>query len=234
MADPGGVHRRLYNFLIKYDILYDKQFGFRANHSTINAATVLNADILLALEEKMSSVAVFLDLSKAFDIINHNILFTKLNHYGIRGIALEWFRSYLQNRIQYVAYSGVKSKCASVSHGVPQGSILGPLLFIIYTNDLPESIVHSKTVLFADDTTIYCMDKNIQQLYEKINSDLITLDDWFRENKLSLNTSKTNYIHFGNRAMLNNGDIHITIGNNKIERVESTKFLGLVIDNKLT
>ena len=134
------VHRRLYSFLDVNDILYKNQFGFRRKHSTIDAVTKFVTDISRSLDDRESTLAVYLDLSKAFDTINHSILKTKLEFYGVRGQALDWFSSYLSNRKQYVSYMGSNSTVQNISCGVPQGSVLGPLLFIIYTNDLPNQL----------------------------------------------------------------------------------------------
>ena len=148
------------------------------------------------MDNKQCTLAVFLDLSNDFDTIYHMPLLSKLAHHGVRGIALEWFRNCLTNRRQYVQINGKISNTDIVTYGVPQGSVLGPLLFIIYTNDLPQSLTNSKTILFADDTTIFKSSKNIENVYKVMNEDLKVLEDWFNANKLSLNASKSNYILF--------------------------------------
>ena len=228
-----AVHCRLYGFCKQFDILYENQYGFRPSHSTTDAVAKLTADIMTASELSKSTLAVLLDLSKAFDTINHNILLNKLSHYGIRGIALEWFRSYLCHRSQYVSYSNHDSSSHTVSCGVPQGSVLGPLLFILYTNDLPNSLRHSKCVLFADDTTIYLSSGNSIQLQKQIEQDLEYLFDWFCANKLSLNVGKTNCMLFPHKSETNTTVVALKLGDNHINQVKYAKFLGIYLDEKL-
>lgn len=227
------VHKRLYSFLQTNNILHCTQFGFRKKHSTVDAITKFIADITAALDSKKTTVAVYLDLSKAFDTINHDILLSKMEFYGIRGIALDWFRSYLKNRKQYVHYGGQNSHTRHVDCGVPQGSVLGPLLFILYTADLPDCLENTKCIQFADDTTIYVSSKNVQQLELLTNNDLALLGDWFFANKLSLNISKTSYMIFTYQLQHYNITIDLTFTNRKIEKTEYTKFLGVYIDEKL-
>ena len=190
------IYKRLYNFLQLNDIFYSSQYGFRSKHSTIHAVTEFIEDIVQGYEDKEHTLAVYIDLSKAFDTINHEILIKKLCHYGVRGHALEWFKNYLSNRKQYVAISNHRSQTKTITCGVPQGSILGPLLFIIYTNDLPNCLHKSHPILFADDTTVYLHDKLITRSISILNQELQSLSDWFKTNKLSLNVKKTNYMIF--------------------------------------
>ena len=194
--------------------------------------TKLVSDIIKNTEAKESTLSVFLDLSKAFDTINHDILLKKLEFYGIRGIALNWFRSYLSDRQQYVCYDRVKSQPKFINFGIPQGSVLGPLLFIIYTNDLPDCINRATTILFADDTTIYKSSTNLKSLYDSMSQNLTILTDWFRGNKLSLNVSKTNYMIFST-SNLDIDQLTIKMDNQTINRTNCTKFLGLFIDDKM-
>ena len=224
------VHKRLYSFLQKHDILYASQYGFRPSYSTIDAITEFVSNVLYCLDKKENCLSVFLDLSKAFDSINHSILLSKLNHYGIRGGALEWFKSYLDHRRQYVIVNGVRSTEKTINYGVPQGSVLGPLLFIIYLNDLPESLTYCKPIIFADDTTLSHAGTN--NLFEHVNYDLKQLSDWFRANQLSVNTSKTKYMFFSKQQFTNTG-MYLVMDDDTLEQVQHTKFLGVFIDDKL-
>ena len=127
----------------------------------------------------MITLAVYLDLSKAFDTIRHSVLIDTLEHYGVRGKASDWFRSYLEQRRQYVSYGGVHSDIRYVEYGVPQGSVRRPLLFILYSNALPISLNNCHTILFADDTTIYTTNTYLLDIFTRINTDLDVLNDWF-------------------------------------------------------
>lgn len=228
------IYKRLLHFFDTNKILNSNQFGFRAGHSTIDAVTKLTTDINICLDNKESTLAVFCDLSRAFDTIDHGILLGKLNFYGVRGHSLQWFHSYLSNRQQYVEYNGSTSNTSEIELGVPQGSVLGPLLFIIYMNDLPDNLLKAKCLLFADDTTIYDNNPNINNLYGSLTKELNIVTDWFRANRLSLNVSKTHHMLFTNsRSNDRNNTAEIKIGDELVERVSYLKFLGIIIDDQL-
>ena len=214
------VHNFFYTFLEKNKVVYASQYGFRKNRST-------------AIENKQSTLSVFLDLSKAFDTIDHNILLHKLECYGVRGLALNWFQSCLTDRKQYVLYNNVQSQTLDITCGVPQGSVLGPLLFLIYVNDIANCLTHSKLISFADDTTVFLSSKCINDLYKNMNSDLDDLTNWFKANRLALNVNKSNCMLFqpnGNQNTLGNT---LNIDVDPIEHTLYCKFLGIFIDNQL-
>jgi hypothetical protein len=191
------VFNRCVKYIEKYTILNNKQFGFRSNHSTYMAILNLIDTITKSVENNETTMGIFLDLSKAFDTIDHNILLHKLEYYGFRGIVLEWFQSYLNDRKQYVCFNSCNSSMKDILCGVPQGSILGPLLFILYVNDIVNVSTILKFVLFADDTTITYSHKDIGNQYDVINKELEKVNNWFKVNKLSVNASKTNFMLLG-------------------------------------
>ena len=183
--------------------------------------------------DKLTTVGVFIDLSKAFDTIDHTILLSKLNLYGVRGIAHKWFSDYLNNRKQYTSVKNCDSRLNNIQHGVPQGSILGPLLFLLYINDLHHCSSLLSFILFADDTTILFSHSDYSSLVNILNKELVEVYSWFKSNKLSLNSSKTNYIIFS-KSSISPSNSDIIINNESINRVLSTKFLGVIIDDKLS
>ena len=212
------VYKRLYHFIS--ESLYTRQYGFREKHSTVQAVTELYFDIIDSWENKQYTLATFLDLSKAFDTIDHKILINKLHFYGVRGVALSWFQSYLSERKHFIQYKSYTSPKSSIVCGVPQGSILGPLLFIIYTNDLPNCLKYSKCILYADDTTVYFSSSNLSKSYDSLNYDLNNLTDWFRANKLSLNVGKAMYLLFRNKhENTSTNNYNLNIGPQIIKRV---------------
>jgi hypothetical protein len=227
------IHKRVYNFLAVHDVFYNKQYGFRPKHSTINAVQELIYDTLNSFEGNTCTVSAFLDLSKAFDTIDHAILLKKLNHYGIRGVALDWFRSYLTNRRQYTCFKNACSDTMLIGCGVPQGSVLGPLLFIIYSNDCPKSLNICTCILFADDTTVFYSHQHLPTLLKLVENDLENLLNWFKSNKLSLNVTKTNLIIFSKNDLPNYDELSITVDAVLLKPVKSVKFLGINLDHKL-
>ena len=229
------IYNRLLDFVTRNNIFSPHQYGFRPNRSTHMAINDLYCKITSDLDNKHHCLGIFLDLSKAFDTLNHDILIDKLNSYGIRGIANCWIKNYLSNRKQYVVYNNIPSSYSDIICGVPQGSILGPLLFLLYINDLPLASPSSHFIIFADDTNILFSHKDPSELEKLINNELKNISNWFKLNKLSLNIDKTNYMIFKNKH--NNKptpNLKIEIDNKHIEKVDTTKFLGILIDFNLT
>ena len=230
------IYNRLINHFDTHCLLNSNQFGFRSNYSTSMAVLQLLDKISTELDSKNYSVGIFMDLSKAFDTINHQILLDKLAYYGIRGVAYELIKSYLTHRSQYVFVNSVISECLPITCGVPQGSVLGPLLFIVYINDICNVTSLFDIILFADDTNIFKSGNNIRTLISDLNLELIKIARWFKLNRLSLNLKKTKYIIFCNkyqRKFIPN-DVVLKIDDTLIERVGSTKFLGIIINEKIT
>ena len=166
------MYNRIIEFFNERKILTDAQYGFRGGRSTETALTTFKTDILQAFDKQEYSISLFLDLSKAFDTVNHQILLTKLEHYGIRNTTYRWFESYLTSRKQFVQYSDKKFNTLAISLGMPQGSNMGPLLFILYINDMVNCSRALKTILFADDTTLYASHRDINTLIHMVNNEL--------------------------------------------------------------
>ena len=179
----------MYTFLDNNNIIYNLQFGFRQQYSTSHALINITENIKKALDG-IIGCGVFGDLQKTFDTVDHQILLAKLNHYEIRGVSNDWFKSYLSNRNQYVSINGFDSGLTSINCGVPQGSVLGPLLFLLYKNDLNQAIKICKVHHFADDTNLLCLSNSIKKLNKLVNADLKHLVNWLNANKISLNIKK--------------------------------------------
>ena len=228
------VFTQLYDYLHKNQLFYSSQYGFRKLHSTEFAALELTDRILKDIDDRDVSLAIFMDLSKAFDTLDHHILLKKLNNYGIEGPALDWFSSYLKGRQQYVELDGVSSSFSQLSTGVPQGSILGPLLFLIYMNDIPNASTFFKYVLYADDTTLFSTINISAGATHEINNHISKVYDWLTVNKLSLNVKKTKYIVFHAINKNIEGVIpELSINGMIIERVQNFNFLGIFFNEHM-
>ncbi len=226
------MFNRVNSFLEDENIIYQNQFGFRPKHSTNHALITITEQIKKTLDHGDYACGVFVDFQKAFDTVNHNILLSKLDRYGIRGPTLDWFRSYLTNRYQFVSILGFDSDKKIILHGVPQGSVLGPLLFLIYINDLHNAIRFSTTYLFADDTNLLHVNSNLKKLQSQMNADLKNLCSWLLANQISLNKTKTELIYFKkpNTTIPFN---KIKINGLKLYPSKSVKYLGIHLDEHL-
>ena len=231
------IYSRVYSFAQSQGIINPNQFGFRKSHSTSHAVNHSVKIIEDALKAQKHILGIFVDLSKAFDTIDHKILLTKLQRYGIRGNTHDLIKSYLSRRHQYTEVLGEKSESLTVEYGVPQGSVLGPLLFILYINDISRASKLGTFIMFADDTNIFVEGQTEAEAYSKGNELLREIHSYMVSNKLHINMSKCCYIHFCPRsADLNKTEnaLDLFIDNFPIKKVKKTKFLGVVIDDKLS
>ena len=228
------LYQRLIEHLDKHNILYTHQYGFRKKHAIYLPLIHLVNAIYKARDRMENSIGIFLDLSKAFDTVNHLILLQKLAHIGVNNNALLWFKSYLKDRQQFVCYNGTNSPPLHMQCGVPQGSMLGPLLFLIYINDLSNVSDKLSTILFVDDTSVLYSHKDPDTVIKVLNEELGKLSIWFQSNKLSLNIKKTNFICFGLKPHIFNKSSQLLIDNIPITNVCSTQFLGIMVDESLS
>lgn len=240
------MHIRLSKFLDKYQLISDNQYGFRKGKSTELALMKFTKIIYSNENNNIKSAAVFLDISKAFDTVNHRLLLKKLHSIGIRGHIYSWFESYLSGRTQFVKVDDSYSSELPINGGVPQGSILGPLLFLIFINDFCQLNLNCDIITFADDTVLVFSADNYLDLFKKIEISLQKAKIWFNNNLLKLNVSKTKFMIFSLKPTeptvdslrihnpfcnLNCNDASSTC--DKIKRVDSIKYLGLQIDSNL-
>ena len=230
------IYKRTYKFLTKFDQIYASQYGFREEHSCQDAIAEMIGSIAKNTDEGLYTIGVFLDLSKAFDTLEHEVLYEKLEIYGISGVALNWFKSYLSNRklrVKCMVASSCKQEYSDyeeVEYGTPQGSCLGPLLFLIFSNNLHRHLDYYNNLQFADNTTIYKGHRYLRYLMWSIEQDLSNLDDWFKVNKLTLNVGKSVHMVFGKRNAI---ETKISLGHTELPRVEVVKFLGMWVDENL-
>ena len=226
------MHCRILKFLESNNSLFEMQYGFRPRRSCEHALLNAQNTLLESLSKRQVSLLLLIDFSKAFDMVEHSILLKKLEHYGIRGVALKWMESYLNGRKQYVTINGHNSTTRDMEYGVPQGSILGPLLFIIYINDIPGTASFAKFILYADDANIILTADTIEAISSQLTILIENLVKWVKSNGLALNLKKTKYMVFS-RSRNTDLPSPLIIEKTAIKRESETRFLGVIIDESL-
>ena len=234
------IHNQLYHYLDKNNHLFSNQSGFRALHSVVTCLLNSTDDWYVNMDNGKYTANIFIDLKKAFDTVDHDILLAKLRKYGVENLELTWFTSYLMNRKQFCKVNGVCSNTKDIRCGVPQGSCLGPLLFLIYINDLPFSLKKAKVTMYADDTSISYSSSSLEDVNQTLNSELSHLKKWLLGNKLSLNILKTQALVVGSQPKIKkivDGTVdhpQFFIGDSQVENVDQSKYLGVIIDRSLS
>ena len=228
------MYDRLSSYVSKAKLIHPSQYGFQQGHSTFMALLDMEEKISKAIDNNEHSIGIFIDLAKAFDTVDHSILLKKMANYGIRGLQLKWFHSYLSERTQRVLCNGSLSTSGHIAYGVPQGSNLGPLLFLLYINDLANVSATLHFILFADDTNIFYSNQSCTSLMEIVNLELTLISQWFVANRLTLNVEKTNFINFKSHRKIKPVNLALTLEGSPICQVDSTKFLGVFLDQHLS
>lgn len=241
-----SLKQRLVDYLEKHNLISDRQFGFRKHFSTEHAVITLIENIIHGISNNKKCLAVFLDLTKAFDTVNHNILLGVMYDVGFRGVVFELFSNYLSCRMQKVKIDGILSTGMAIKTGVPQGTILGPVLFLLYINSLIDSqCINGLAVSYADDTVILFQADSWNEVYQTAENELKTVQKWINSMRLSINTTKTKFLTFSLNKQDQPARSSLTIHNEtclstrnckcdaRVEKVTSTKYLGLVLDENL-
>ena len=233
------MYNRLKCFLEKYNLLFENQYGFHERGSTQHAIIDIVSQIQIKMDQKMYSCGIFIDLQKSFDTVNHSILLRKLEHYGICGIVNDWFCSYLLDRKQTVQVGNKISNNETTLAAVPQGSVFGPLLFLIYVNYIYKASNKLKFYLFADDTNLLYSDRNLKSLEFVLNAELLKISNWLTANKLSLNVKKSPFVVFHSYQRKLNYLVDLKMFNNdsktfiSLKHKNYVKYLGILIDSNL-
>ena len=229
------VHKNVTEYLESNKLLDKNQGGFRSGHSTTDTTANLVDQIARGMNSRHFTIATYLDLKKAFDTVNHVILLKKLKLLGIKGKIYDWIKNYLQDRTQKTLANNINSGIQKITCGLPQGSIMGPLLFLIYINDISNILLKTKCFLYADDTVLYSINSDLAQATQDMEEDLGRIALWLKRNKLTLNKKKTKYMIYGMRAQLKKIQYHrLMIGDEIIEKVQSFKYLGMILDPVLS
>ena len=229
-----SIHFQIEDFLNKKKLIYMYQSGFRTNHSTDLCLAQLIDFVATGMDKQMHTGMILVDLQKAFDTLDHGVLLEKMKYFGFRASVIKWFESYLSNRKFLVCIDNVFSEAGTLKYGVPQGSILGPLLFLLYVNDLPQSLSDAGSYLYADDTCIFYQHEDVKKIENVLNKEFSSLCQWFIDNKLSIHfrEDKTKSILFSKTGGLK--ETNISFAGHFIKQHETVEHLGCRLDSKLS